>query len=68
MLTTAKIKALCKQRGITVAELERSVGLGNGTIGKWNGKSPGINQVKAVADFFNVGIDDVFSSDQSANG
>jgi transcriptional regulator with XRE-family HTH domain len=30
-----KIKALCDSMNISIAELERRAGFGNGTIGKW---------------------------------
>ena len=57
------IKALCKKEDITFAELERSVGLGNGTVARWDEKSPSIVRVKAVADYFGVTVDELLSND-----
>ncbi len=51
------IADLCKKSGISIAGLEKLVGLGNGTIGRWRESSPSIASVKAVADYFGVSID-----------
>lgn len=48
---------LCKERHISVAKLEREIGLGNATIRGWKKYSPTIVSLKKVADFFNVTID-----------
>lgn len=52
-----RIRVLSNEKGLSLTELEKSVGLGNGTIGKWNKQSPSCNKVKLVADFFSVSID-----------
>jgi transcriptional regulator with XRE-family HTH domain len=43
----------------TIAELERAVGLSNGTIGKWNknNSSPSYGSLIKIADYFNVSTD-----------
>lgn len=48
---------LCRQRGISIAKLEREVGIGNGTIGKWGKSSPTVDSLKKVADHFGVSVD-----------
>lgn len=53
------IKNLCKTRGITVAEVERSTGIANGAIGKWGTKIPRVDNLKSVADFFGVTVDEL---------
>lgn len=58
-----KIRALCKGRGITLAELERSAGLGNGVIARWGETNPRIDKLKAVADFFGVTVDELMKND-----
>ena len=35
-----RIKELANQRKVSVAELERALGFGNGSISKWNKQSP----------------------------
>ena len=51
------VQHLCQQRGITIAELERAAGLGNGVIRKWNTASPTLRTVIAVADYLNVTLE-----------
>lgn len=55
------ISELCKQRGISIAKLERETGLGNATIRGWETSSPTIEKLKAVADYFNVTVDSLLS-------
>ena len=57
------IKTLCKQRNITLAELERFIGFGNGTVGRWDCKRPSIDRVKEVADYFGVTIDELLKGE-----
>lgn len=52
-----KIKELATQRKISVAELERVLGFGNGSISKWNKQSPSTEKLKKVADYFDVSLD-----------
>lgn len=51
------ITRLCKEKGVSIAKLERETGIGNGTISRWGISSPTISNVKAVADFFGVSVD-----------
>ena len=52
-----KISKLCKERGISIAKLERETGISNGTIGRWDTSSPNVNNLAAVANYFGVSID-----------
>lgn len=53
-----KIKTLCKNRNITVAELERKLDISNGQVRKWqDGKYPTADRLKKVADYFGVTTD-----------
>ena len=42
------VSKLCKQRGISIAKLERETGLGNATIRGWETSSPTVDKLKAV--------------------
>ena len=57
MSLVGNIKQLCSERGITIAELERRVGISNGQIRKWDTSTPGLDKVKLVADYFLVSVD-----------
>ena len=55
----ANIQQLCKERGISIARLEKETGIGNATIGRWDKSSPTVAKLKSVADFFGVTVDDL---------
>ena len=52
-----KIRALCSERTITIAELERNLGLGAGTVSRWDARVSGIDKVQKVAEYFDVSTD-----------
>lgn len=52
-----KIEALAKEKGITVAALEKSLGFGNGTIRGWKTKSPSLKNITRVARYLGVSVD-----------
>ena len=58
---TKNIRMLCKKQGISVSDLERTLGFGNGLIGKWEHSSPSISRLKSVANYFGVSIDALIS-------
>lgn len=51
------IKNLAVKKKISVAELERTLGFGNGSISKWNKQSPSVDKLNKVADYFDVSVD-----------
>ena len=54
-----KISELCKQRGISLAQLERECGLSPRTVYRWEINIPSVDKVKKVADYFGVSVDDL---------
>lgn len=52
-----RIANLCKERGITIAALERECGLANATIQGWKKCSPTAANLAKVADSLNVTMD-----------
>lgn len=52
-----RIKAEADRRGITIADLEKRAGLGNGVIGGWRTASPNARKLEAVADQLEVTVD-----------
>ena len=56
------VRLMCQERNITVAELERAAGLGNGVIRKWDNASPTLRTVIAVANYLGVTLDELLSS------
>lgn len=51
------IKMLCKEYGITVAQLELDSGLTRGSVSKWPSTFPSWDKLLKVAEYFNVSID-----------
>ena len=56
-----KLVELCKERGISFYRLEKECGIGNGAIAKWKSSSPSVANLKAVADFFGVTVDELLN-------
>lgn len=52
-----KISALCKEKGISIARLERECELGNATVRGWKESIPNSVNLKKVADYFGVSIE-----------
>lgn len=59
------IKILCVNKGITLSALEKSLGLGNGSISKWDKATPSGDRLAKVADYFNVTIDYLLGRENS---
>lgn len=64
------IRKLCGEKGISIRQLEGSLGLSNGIVASWAVKSPSVTRVKAVADFFGVTVDELLTETdkEAANG
>lgn len=59
-----KVSALCKERGISIAKLEKETNLGNATIRGWKNSSPRVSSLKKVADFFGCAVDDLLKEEK----
>lgn len=57
MALVQRIKELCKEQGITVAELERKCGIGNGIIARWKTSKPSYDRLAKVASALGVSVD-----------
>ena len=51
-----KVKAMCDKENMSIGELERKSGLGNGTVRKWQAASPNLDSLKAVAKTLKVDV------------
>lgn len=58
-----KIKKLCKERGISINDLEKACGIGRNTIYKWGESSPTVDNLKAVAEFFGCTVDELLKEE-----
>lgn len=53
------IKKLCKDKNITVSQLEKEIGLSQGLVSKWMNTTPSLDKIVDIADYFHVSIDEV---------
>ena len=57
MSIVARVKRLCDINGITIAELERNAGIGNGVIRRWDDRAPASDKLADTAKYFGVTVD-----------
>ncbi|ENH96683.1 Cro/CI family transcriptional regulator [Gracilibacillus halophilus YIM-C55.5] len=57
MSLVERIKKLCDEKKVSFAEVERSTGISNGQIRRWDKSSPKIDNVTKVANYFDVSTD-----------
>ncbi|WP_018934497.1 helix-turn-helix domain-containing protein [Gracilibacillus lacisalsi] len=57
MTTLERIKKLCKEHSISVKILEERLDFPNNTIYQWKSRTPGLDKIQKVADYFNVSVD-----------
>lgn len=53
------IKAICKEKGVSVNKVEKMAGLSNGCISKWNRHKPTFDKVQAVAKVLKVTVNKI---------
>lgn len=58
-----RIKELCKHHKITVSKLEEDLGF-KGLVSKWNKHNPSYENIKKVADYFNVSVEFILGEEQ----
>ena len=61
------IKNLCKDNNITVGQLEKEVGLSQGLVSKWKDKTPSLDKIVDIADYFHVSLDEVVGRNQNSH-
>lgn len=57
------ILQLCEKNNTSIYALEKELGFGKSTISKWRKASPSIENLKKVADFFDVSMDLLLAND-----
>ncbi|NLY20707.1 MAG: helix-turn-helix transcriptional regulator [Tissierellia bacterium] len=67
MNTLDRVKKLVATKGISLAELERRTGLGNGTISRWDKSLPTGDKLQRVAKELGTTIDYLVSGEDEEN-
>ena len=53
----SRIRELCKSTNDSFFSLEKKLGLGNGSVSRWDKNIPSADKLQKVADYFNVSTD-----------
>lgn len=61
-----RIKALCKERGISISELEERTGLGKNTVYRWGTIMPSADKLSRVAKALGVTTEELLREDKEA--
>lgn len=56
-MITDNVRRLCREHDISIFALERTAGIGNGCICRWDEKPPNVTSLSKVAKFFGVPVD-----------
>lgn len=51
-----KISSLCDAHKISIAQLERECGIGNGTIARWKTSKPNLRTLEKVSNYFHLSV------------
>ena len=62
-----RIKNLADAKKTSFAEIERTVGLSNGQIRRWDNVSPKTENLQKVADYFDVSVDYLLGRTEKTN-
>lgn len=59
------VKMLCRERGISICQLEKACDIGNGVIGKWKDRkaNPSIATVQKLEKYFGVSVDELLKEE-----
>lgn len=63
-----RLTRLIKENNLTFAQLERELGLSNGSMARWEKSSPSVEKVQKVADYFHISVDYLLGRTDSPNG
>ena len=59
-----RIKSLCAERGITLNQMEKELGL-KGTVARWADHEPSVGKVQMVAQFFGMTVSELIQDQWS---
>lgn len=59
-----KVQKLARKQGISVNKLEKKLGFSSSYISKWRTSMPSANNLKKVADFLGVSVDELLDEQE----
>lgn len=60
-----RVKELASQRKMTIAEVEKALGMGLNSLYSWRKKKPNSASLEKAADYFNVSVDYLLGREES---
>lgn len=67
MSIVERIQSEISKKGISIKALEKEIGLGNGTIKRWDNSSPQCNKIQLVANYLHVSLEWLITGKESNN-
>lgn len=67
MLLVERIQYLCAQSGMKIKPLEKTLGIANGSIRRWDNSSPSCERILKVAQYFHVSVDWLLTGKSAEN-
>lgn len=61
------VKIFAERNGLSILALERAVGLGRGSISKWETNMPSIDKVQKVASYFGVSTSELLGESSTSD-
>lgn len=58
------IKRICSEKKISISKLEKDVGLGNGTVGKWQTVTPRVDSIQLVATYLGIPLAELIAEQE----
>lgn len=62
-----RIQDSCKRAGISMNQLEETLGFGKGYISKLGKSTPNISKIQKIADYFNVSVDFLMNGEDNSS-
>lgn len=57
-----RIKALAKEKNVSINKIEHDCGISPGSLCKWDNIMPSVDKVKRVAEYLDVSVDDLLEN------
>lgn len=58
-----KIKSLAKKKGVSINQVEKTLGFSSSSISKWDVSTPSADRLAKVAKYFDVPFEDLLESE-----
>lgn len=59
------IREICKKNNITITKLEEELKFSQGLISRWKDKTPSLDKIVDIADYFHISLDEVVGYNQN---